>query len=1088
MVYEGIDASGHKAIYSARIDIPAGAASVNDFGVLDTTQVAAVGGKLHVNGSPAANPTITDLNIYDAVNTKGQIGFYANTDQGAAIVRATPSRRPVFIIPGIGGTFPTPSYVNTWYLNRGLPPDEIAMDPLTHVYDDLIRTFVNAGYTLNKDLFLVTYDWRVPPAPTDGTPDGHISGLTGSSIANSPTYQYGVDYLGHFLKYAADSWNAAHPDEPLDSVNVIAHSTGGLVTRAYIQSDAYGDVYNGVDHLPKIDQFVEYDVPNFGASKAWNILHDNFGIDFAYKYVLRKIVSAALAKVEAGALINNPNGTTIGLSNTLTNGQVDPEKFLNLYIPTIRALLATYPFIDDGQGHVSDVNSDPAERNDLGLDLNGGTPGAWANDLGHLDVIYGNGVSTPTTVTKVLTADPATADPQYSITEKLYHYPAPGTFYYHENYTTAGDATVPLASAQAGFTTDTDQVTLLGYQNGVNTTGDVSHTGIVSNPDVEMKILNMFGYVVKPNQISTGHASPLYTNAGNIAALIVDPSEAVVTDAQGRRFGYTQATGPLTEIPGSEYIGGADGFGLIFGPVDGPLTLTVDSLGSPYHVELVGEQDGLVGGTTLTGSFPTGQQQTAVVTFAPVPANNPPVLAAIPNQAATEGSPLTFTASATDQDAGQTLTYSLDPGAPSGAVIDPTTGLFTFTPGNGPASYSVTVRATDNGSPALGDARSFTITVANVAPTVSAGGAGTATAGTAFTRSGSFTDPGAADSWTATVNYGDGSGDQVLALNADKTFALAHTYAAAGGYPVKITVTDAGGDPGTASFNVAVAVPNLQSIDLGTPASAADWKVTGAGATAAPAQQSGPRIGLTDNGFSTGTFLPGGSAAQFNGLWYADRSFTLPAGASNVTLTFSGLSGDDRVVLQLNGHDIGNVGISGSTGRPITGQGVMLFPGATAEVPYSFTSTVGGTVTSFFNPGGTNVLRLVVNNTGSGLGGRTASFLTTTDWSTAGVTASVTYTAAASAPTIGLAPAAGSTPIGQTYTVTATVADPNGAPLASVPVTFTVTGGPDAGTTSTITTDAAGRARYSYANQGGRGPTRSWRASSRGARRSPPSR
>src|SRR5262249_34007282 len=120
-------------------------------------------------------------------------------------------------------------------------------------------------------------------------------------------------------------------------------------------------------------------------------------------------------------------------------------------------------------------------------------------------------------------------------------------------------------------------------------------------------------------------------------------------------------------------------------------------------------------------------------------------------------------------------------------------------------TLSVTVTVTDSGSPPLSDSRTFTIDVANVAPTVTAGGDGSATAGAVFARNGSFTDPGTSDSWTATVNYGDQSGDQPLTLNSDKTFALSHVYASAGSYPVKVTVTDAGNGQGTVTFTLTVA-------------------------------------------------------------------------------------------------------------------------------------------------------------------------------------------------------------------------------------------------------------------------------------------
>ena len=60
--------------------------------------------------------------------------------------------------------------------------------------------------------------------------------------------------------------------------------------------------------------------------------------------------------------------------------------------------------------------------------------------------------------------------------------------------------------------------------------------------------------------------------------------------------------------------------------------------------------------------------------------------------------------------------------------------------------------------------------------------------GETYTASGSFTDPGA-DTWTATVDYGDGSGTGALALSG-KTFSLSHTYAAAGPFTVTVRVSD----------------------------------------------------------------------------------------------------------------------------------------------------------------------------------------------------------------------------------------------------------------------------------------------------------
>ena len=77
--------------------------------------------------------------------------------------------------------------------------------------------------------------------------------------------------------------------------------------------------------------------------------------------------------------------------------------------------------------------------------------------------------------------------------------------------------------------------------------------------------------------------------------------------------------------------------------------------------------------------------------------NTDPVLPAIPAQTVNEGNLLTFTATATDADVpSNTLTYSLV-GAPAGAAIHATTGIFTWSPtgAQGAGDFTFTVRVND---------------------------------------------------------------------------------------------------------------------------------------------------------------------------------------------------------------------------------------------------------------------------------------------------------------------------------------------------------------------------------------------------------
>jgi hypothetical protein len=94
--------------------------------------------------------------------------------------------------------------------------------------------------------------------------------------------------------------------------------------------------------------------------------------------------------------------------------------------------------------------------------------------------------------------------------------------------------------------------------------------------------------------------------------------------------------------------------------------------------------------------------------------NSAPRLAVAPSHAVDEGSLLAFTVVATDtDDPTNTLAFSLAPGAPSGAVIDPLTGAFAWTPSEsqGPQTFIVNIRVTDDGTPNLTTSTNVTIQV-----------------------------------------------------------------------------------------------------------------------------------------------------------------------------------------------------------------------------------------------------------------------------------------------------------------------------------------------------------------------------------------
>lgn len=247
------------------------------------------------------------------------------------------------------------------------------------------------------------------------------------------------------------------------------------------------------------------------------------------------------------------------------------------------------------------------------------------------------------------------------------------------------------------------------------------------------------------------------------------------------------------------------------------------------------------------------------------PVNTAPVLAPIANQAVNEGSAAGFTASATDADSGQTITYSLI-GAPAGASIDPATGVFSWTPtddnptGTPSDAYTFTVRATDSADPAAFDEQSVTITVSNVAPTVTsvtgpAGPIGISGGSAAANITVTFTDPGSGDTHTTSIACG----------NSTSASGGTCTYTAAGVYTVTATVTDddGGSDTGTYQY-VVVYDPGAGFVTGG------GWITSPAGAYAAnPALTGRANFGFNSK-YKNGANVPDGQtqfhfqAAGFN--------------------------------------------------------------------------------------------------------------------------------------------------------------------------------------------------------------------------------
>jgi hypothetical protein len=173
-----------------------------------------------------------------------------------------------------------------------------------------------------------------------------------------------------------------------------------------------------------------------------------------------------------------------------------------------------------------------------------------------------------------------------------------------------------------------------------------------------------------------------------------------------------------------------------------------------------------------------------------------------------EGRPLTFDATtSTDPDVGGPLQDALSYAwAVDGeqAGIGPSVAR-TFAD-NG--SYTVRLIVADRYGKA--DTTTAEVTVGNVPPAVASFAGATLYAGESYHATGTFTDV-AADSWSATVDYG--AGPMPLALTGNG-FTLSHTYAAAGTHTVTVSVRDDDRGVGTGSAHVEVRTPLQGVADL----------------------------------------------------------------------------------------------------------------------------------------------------------------------------------------------------------------------------------------------------------------------------------
>jgi hypothetical protein len=220
------------------------------------------------------------------------------------------------------------------------------------------------------------------------------------------------------------------------------------------------------------------------------------------------------------------------------------------------------------------------------------------------------------------------------------------------------------------------------------------------------------------NNQTPGHAyygaqmAHLLANVGDTFLKTTSAQSELRVHATMRQDGKTGVmlvnTDPTLTLPATVNISGpalaSSGISYQFG-----LTNYIGANDFPSYPVSSNTMSGL--GNSFTVSVPPYSMIDLLI--APAPTNTPPVLAAIGDQTVNVGQTVAFTASATDTDQPpQILTFNLV-SAPSNAVLNATTGAFSWRPWVTDANTTnpITLAVADNGTPSLNATQTFTVTV-----------------------------------------------------------------------------------------------------------------------------------------------------------------------------------------------------------------------------------------------------------------------------------------------------------------------------------------------------------------------------------------
>lgn len=209
------------------------------------------------------------------------VGELGGTEQFEIFVSHEPTQRrvPTIVIPGILGSLTTnmvrglagkfdllrnqlTNFIlagnsNGLGITKPYSPLHLVAEQVNHSYDELLASLQREGYTLGRDLFFAAYDWRLPVLVNPADPSEVLWDRDG-------VFESGVEYLDWWITRAKQAWRGRYGSINGFSVNIVAHSMGGLLARAYVQEG----VNAGQKTVP-VSNLIMLGTPNHGSVSTY---------------------------------------------------------------------------------------------------------------------------------------------------------------------------------------------------------------------------------------------------------------------------------------------------------------------------------------------------------------------------------------------------------------------------------------------------------------------------------------------------------------------------------------------------------------------------------------------------------------------------------------------------------------------------------------------------------------------------------------------------------------------------------------------------------------------------------------------------